>query len=192
MCFNEKDEDEKRSRFLEFLLFFRISPSILFVVAIGGVLFVPSLFSPLTCRPELTMRLTALPPPPPTPMTLMRASPPVVCVSGVERMRVGVEGEKTEKDGIVGVEGTARVRFCPQRFVPPLLFSHSSVALSMQGGKQQLLTVGAESRRAPGRGARSQGLERAARRRRDARRHHRRRRRQSGSGGAEGNRRARC
>ena len=36
--------------------------------------FKPSMGS--TCRPLDIMRFTALPPPPPTPMTLMRASPP--------------------------------------------------------------------------------------------------------------------
>ena len=53
----------------------------------------------LTCRPELTMRLTALPPPPPTPMTLMRASPPRIfsLEGGTNVRKMSTEKERKKR-----------------------------------------------------------------------------------------------
>ena len=141
------------------------------------------LLSPsLTCRPELTMRLTAFPPPPPTPMTLMRASPPVV-VGGVKERRRTRELASKKKQKKEWHRNELRVDL-PSRSSnsPPPTHSLHSLLLFLDAQKEALsrLTVGAKRRRAPGRGARGQGLERAARRRRrNARPHHRRRKEQT-------------
>ena len=80
-----RGEEKGRGRFRFFSNFAVKGKKKRSVAIVGARRCLSLFFFFLTCRPELTMRLTALPPPPPTPMTLMRASPPVVM--GVERQR---------------------------------------------------------------------------------------------------------